>query len=721
MAQYTPSVDDPSGDEKKAEAQVVYWMEQINAALTREEDWRKEATRVTAIFEGKKGDSTPYNILYTNTETMAPALYNSTPLPIVKRRFNDEDPLGKLASEAGERTLKYLTDDGMSEHATFDELLTSAVLEALVPGRGTTRFKYYPKISTHMAPAPAMGEGEDELAQKSLTYEKVDSETVCGEEVPWDRFLHGYGKKWKDVPWVAFYHEMDRDELIELAGETLGRAVPLDNARLRVKAPGQDDGDSESKRGMAPVKVAPVWEIWDKSSLSVIFVTECFEDSLLKSVPDPLKLTNFFPCPKPLLLTQKISSLIPVPLYTFYERQAKELNTITLRISKIVEALKVRGMYDQTVQGLDRVLDADDNTLIPAENVAALMAQGNALEKAIWLFPIDKLVGVLQQLYLQREQIKSIIFEITGIADIMRGSSQASETLGAQQLKTQWGGLRLKRAQKLVAAYARDCLRIMEEIAMTKFSSETLQKMTGLPYPTQGQKQQLAAVAQQTAQTGQPVPPELQAALQGPSFDDVQKLLANDVSRSFRVDIETNSTIDAEATQDKQDISEVLTALNQFLQGVSPLIESGSMPFQVAQSMMLAIIRRFHFGTEIEGLLQKMQAPQPPADPNAAKAQAEAAAMQQQMAQDKQKHDADMQMKQLDAGARQTQAQTQMAQAQMDLEISRQEHAMKLEELRRKNEASILQHNLKLSTMHAQANAAQAQAKAKATAKPGVN
>ena len=68
--------------------------------------------------------------------------------------------------------------------------------------------------------------------------------------------------------------------------------------------------------------------------------------------------------------------------------------------------------------------------MVPASDVLPLM-QAGGLEKAIWLWPIERIAGVLVHLYTQRESIKTTIFEITGIADIMRGSSAASETLGA--------------------------------------------------------------------------------------------------------------------------------------------------------------------------------------------------------------------------------------------------------------------------------------------------
>jgi hypothetical protein len=699
---YVPnSLAEASADkvDEKSEKEARYWLEQISAALKREKAWRQDAKKVVSIYEAGTDAQNDYNILYSNTETMAPALYNSTPQPIVKRRFDDPDELGQMASKAGERILKYLSDDGMSEYATFDELMQSAVLEALVPGRGTTKFRYEAKISK----VEPEGKGDDDgdpNAQEAAS-EKVDAETVCGEEVPWDRFLHGYGRKWKDVPWVAFYETMTKDELIDNFPEC-GAQVPVSSGKPE-SADTDTDAGEESQPGMGVVEVAGVWSIWDKASRTVIFVAESYPVSTLKVVPDPLGLTGFFPCPKPLTFFQKISSLVPIPLYKMYEKQAKELNRVSQRISKILEAMKVRGMYDGSAEGLDKVLAADDNELVPAQNVAALMGTPGGLEKAIWLFPIKDLVPVLQQLYLQRSQIKQVIFEITGIADIMRGSTQASETLGAQELKNQWGTLRLKRAQKSVARYARDCLRIMEEIAVSKLSEQTLAAMTGLPFPDEGQKAQAQQVIQQVQSStppGQPpqIPDGLQEVLALPTWKDILGLLRNDVQRSYRVDIENNSTVDAEATQDKQDITELLTAISQFMSGVAPLIESGTMPFDVAKSMLLVITRRFRFGTEIEDMLKKMQAPPPKPDPTMQKVQADMQVKQMEAKQKQDAHQADMQAKQLDL-------QTKQQLAAMDMEQKRQEHALKLQELRQKAAVSERQHQMKMQQTAAQTHA----------------
>lgn len=673
-------------------ASVKTWLDEIHQAEKREKEFRKEGARINAIFEAEKREECQFNILYSNTETLGPALYNSTPRPVVQRRFKDPDPLGGMASKATQRALEYLLDDGMASYATFDDLLKSAVLEALVPGRGVTRFKYDAKFETvqeQVQEDAAQAEtGVDTESVEPQGYEKVEGEMVCGEEVPWDRFLHGYAKKWKDVPWVAFIHFMDNEEIKSNFGGPV--AASIEFTSLRESSSDDDSNSSRDKAGMANVKVAQVYEVWDKDSKKVYFVSPNYKGDFLKPpVEDPLGLSGFFPCPKPLTFIQKITSLTPVPLYAMYEEQAKELNRVTVRINKLIAALKIRGMYDATVDGIDKVLESDDNTLIPASNVAALYGSGNGggLDKSVWLFPIKDISPVLQQLYLQRNQVKQTIYEITGIADIMRGSSQASETLGAQELKNQWGTLRLKRAQKEVARYSRDCLRIMTEIAMSKLHPETLQGMTGLPIPTEAQKEQAQTQVMQLQAVGQPVPPQLAPILQGPSWGDILALLKNDLQRSYRIDIETNSTIDAEATEDKKDIGELLNALAQFLNGIGPLIESGTMPFDAAKSMMMVIVRRFKFGNEVEEQINAMQQPKPKADPAQQKAQLEMQQMQQEM-----------------AGKQQDRQQTAQL-AQMDMALKQREHELQMEALQRQREFDILAHQMKLKELAAKTQA----------------
>jgi len=626
MANY----EEESG-EKKEVNKAAYWCQEIADAKKREKTYRKFARGVVSIYETDKSETMPFNILYSNTETLQASLYNSTPRPAVGRRFKDEDPLGKLASEVVSRYLEFFIDSNDRDYSNFDEMMRSAVLEGLVPGRGVTRFKYDAEMEKTEAVEAVEGVSEAIPASERVVYE-----TVCGEEVPWDRIMFGYAKRWSETPWIAFEHFMSREDLEKNFGAEAAKDI-----KLTVTEKTDSDNDSEDgERTIAPkdlgeATLAQIFEVWDKIEKQVIFICPEHKDKELKRVDDPLQLSGFFPIPRPLIFGQKLSSLIPVPLYAYYEEQDKELNRITVRINKIVKALKVRGFYDSSLQGIEKVLTANDNELVPVENAAA-MQQGQTLEKSIWLMPIEKLINVLQQLYLQRTQVKAIIYEITAIADIMRGASAASETLGAQEIKTQWGSLRLRKLQVESQRYVRDCLRIAAEIAFKHLSQETLTATVNLQLPTREQQAQAKAALQQMQQQqqqqatqaqmmGQPPPPaspppaQLTQVLSIPAVEDVLELLKDDLHRNYKVDIETNSTIEADSREEKKDVGEFLNALAQFLNGALPMVQSGMMPFDVVKEILGAVTRRFKFGVDIEDALKKMQAPKPPPDKEGAK------------------------------------------------------------------------------------------------------
>lgn len=651
--------------EKQTKSNLVqHWLGEISAARKREKDWRKDGKRILDIYNGKKKDQIPFNILYSNTETLLPALYNSQPRPVVQRRFKDEDPLGKVAAQAGVRTLEFLVDTNSADYASFDDVVTCAVLDGLLPGRGSSRIKYDAKI---IGEAPAR---------------RVQWEVVCYESLKWDRWTHGYAKNWKRVPWVAFEYDVTVEEAEELFGrEKANKLTFTEQAHL----PDSEDNDQrvEDERTDEDIKVAKVWEVWHKTKKKVFFVSPNYDEGFLKEEDDPLGLSGFFPMPEPLRFLKKSNDLMPTALYTLYENQAKELNRLSVRINRVAEAIKVRGAYDQTITELDDLLKKDDNTMVGAQNVAALQTS-KGLEGAIWLMPVDKLITVLQQLYIARNNCKQVIYEITGISDILRGQSVASETATAQEIKSQWGTLRLKRLQKEVQRYARDMLRITLEIAAKRFQEQTFVGMTGLPFATtqevQAAQGQIAAAKSQIAmQTGQ-VPQDQQVAqlvpqaaqvLAKPHWQAVMQTLRGDTQRMYRIDIETNSTVDLEATEDQKLMSEVLTAISQFLSGVAPLIATGSMPFEVAQSMLLGIVRRYRFGAEIEDYIKAMKPPQNPEDGKnkmeAEKHQREMQKMDQELANEK--------------------------------EIKMLELAFKKEELRLKKELMVAQHQAKLAEL----------------------
>lgn len=698
-----------TSDEKAAkagEALYKHWQGQITDALEREKTYRKQGKVSVDLYEIKDPENTPFNILYSNVEVLQPATYNAKPIPIVQRRYKDADPAGKAVSDVSTRLLKYLIDTESESYDGFDELMQAVVLDGFVTNRGIMRFKYVPKDG-HMA------------------------ECVYGEAVRWDKFFHGYARTWKKVPWIGFEWDMTKDEL-----QKNFPRIQFDFQAYRSTAE-ESDNREENRQELKGVTLYKVYEIWDKRDKKVRFFCPAYPKGPVRETDDPLRLMGFFPIARPLNFMKKITTLVPTPLYEQYQSQARELNDITRRLKAIVKAAKVRGAYNSAVEGIEKILTAEDNEVVPVENMQS-MPDNTGLDKILFLMPIDMLIQSAQALFQARESCKQVIYEITGISDILRGASVASETATAQQLKNQWGSLRLKKMQKEVQRYVRECLAIMLEISGKAFDLDTIMAMTGAPYLTNDQKQTIELAQSAVPQMGHnggppmgpegvpplppqepmggppppmpmapepqlpPLPPEILNALNQPSWEDIHAILKDSLLMHYKVDIETNSTIDAEAAQDKEDIAELLNALSQFLNGLGPLVESGTMPFEIAQQMLLVISRRYTFGSQLEDAIMAMKAPQPQADP-ADQTKLEVEKIKAQATIEKQKQD--MQLAQMEFEHKKQLMQLQVQLDLAELEIKKQELQLQERAMGMKLQAQTIQHQQKLEQIQLQKTA----------------
>ena len=568
--------------ERTPQGIVRRWLAELDVAKRTEKAWRDEGKDVWSKYEAEKTANSSFNILWSNTDTLAPAVFNSLPTPDVRRRFRDADPVGKQASEIIERTLSYEQD----QYDAY-KIAQDAVLDMLLPGRGVIRVRYIPLMDG----------------------DKVLDELVPWEHVQWDEFARGPGKRWDDVQWVAFAHDMSR----ETAQETFGQEM----ADKLEYGDGENTDKLSEKQERELFQTTRVWEIWDKPTRRALFIAPCYKEGPLKQEDDPLGLTGFFPMARPAYSIVQSRSLLPIPLYRLYKEQAKELNRVSTRINKIVDALKVRGAYAGSQTDLAAVIEAGDNQMIPVQNLSG-MADMGGLEKSIWIMPIDKLERVLVALYASRDQIKQTIYEITGISDIIRGSTSASETATAQKLKSEWGTMRLQKMQKEIQRLLRDTMRLQAEIYAQRYDQERFAAITGVQLPTQQQKMQAQAMMQQAAQQAQtqgqpppPPPPQLQEMLAKPSWEDVIGLLRQDGLRQYRIDIETDSTVKDALQADMMGLAEVTEAIGQLMAGAAPAVQAGLLPVEVPKEVALAIARRARLGTAVEDALQTIEQPPP--------------------------------------------------------------------------------------------------------------
>jgi hypothetical protein len=605
------------------------WLRELSLSSQHEEKWRKRAKKVIDRYRDESTDDedsrkSRFNILFSNTEVLRGVIYQKSPTPDVRRRFLDRDPVGREAAQVLQRALSYCADS-----YDFDGMMAGVVEDYLLPGRGTARVKYVPSYAPMQDEAgqPLMDESGEPMQE--VIYEAVETEYV-----EWEMFRMSPAKRWEKVRWVAFGELLTRDELITQFGKK-GKACTLD---WKPKDKEEENSDM--------FKRALVWSIWDKISKKVHVVCKGHPCERLAVQDDPLNLEQFFPCPKPVYSIRNTNSMIPIPEYAQYQDQAMELDNLTARIEALTDGLRRRGVYDAAYPELRKLATAGDDEFIPIEKFVNLAEKGG-LAAALYESPIDGIAKVLVQLMEQREAVKQIIYEVTGIADIVRGVSNASETLGAQELKARYANSRTGPRQKDIQVFARDLFRLKAEIISEKFSFKTLSIMTGFDLAqNDAEKQSLATQAQAQGQ-----PPE---KLNKPTWEQITQILRDDKLRGFRVDIETDSTVMPDAAAEQQNRIELLTSISQFVTGMAPAVQSGAIPMDLAKEMLTFGVRAFKVSPQLEDALDQIGGDQE---------SGQSAQAQQQMQMHQQQMQQQMQEAQQMIAEQQKQAETVIQQA----------------------------------------------------------
>jgi hypothetical protein len=414
----------------------------------------------------------------------------------------------------------------------------------------------------------------------------------------------------------------------------------------------------------------------------------------------------------------------------FYKDQLEEINELTARIGALADAVKVRGFYPAGAGEIGDAIEAaikstvDNQVLVPISNWA-MVGNGGVKDMIVWL-PIDQITATIVQLVELRRQIIEDVYEITGLSDIMRGATEASETATAQQLKSQYGSVRIKDRQAELVRFARDLVRISAEIMAENFSSKTMLEMSQLDIPTDAEiKEQIqpleAQVRQIIAQVEQAkADPQLQAqAAQNPdaakqmlaqaqqqaeglkkqinklnetaTVEKVMELLRDQKTRAFVLDIETDSTIAPDENAQKQRATEFVTAVGGFMGQVIPMVQQVPQAAKLAAETLKYVASQFRAGRQLEGVIEEFAddmaavAAQPRPDPAAAEGAAKAEQVKQQMAVEQQRHEREQQAATLDQQRKDAEAKAnqerEQARYRADMQCKDQEEARKEAEL----------------------------------------
>jgi hypothetical protein len=620
-------------EEDTVKPEVQYYLNHI-AAYDREfASWETRAKKILKRYRDDTRNSqdsgSRFNILWSNVQTLKAATFARLPKPDVSRRFRDNDQVGRVAAMLLERALDY----EITHYSDYRETLTAALYDRFLPGRGVAWVRYEPKFKQGEANELQITDDEESPESEMLDYECAPCDYVH-----WRDFGHNVARTWEEtcIVWRKVY--MTRPMLRERFGDELAKKIPLDSEPSEMKNASREGVD---KRAM-------IIELWDKETGKAIWLSKSFNE-FLDEQDDPLQLEGFYPCPKPLYSTITNESLVPVPDFALYQDQANSLDILSDRIDGLVKALQVKGVYDAASPELARLFtEANNNDLIPVKNWMAF-SEKRGLAGSIDMVDLTPIAGALMQAYQAFEQVKAQIYDITGISDIVRGQSVASETATAQQIKGQYASLRLKSYQDDVARFATHMIQLKAQIICQLFDPQTILMMSAAD--------QLSPVDQQL------VPQALE-------------LLRNEPMRSFRIEISTDSLIMMDESQEKQDRMEFLGAVSSFLEKAVQASQVAPQIVPLSLDMLKFGVGAFKIGKSMEGQIdqtaqqfkeqldQQQQQPQqpPPPDPEELKMQhqmqMDQAKMQAQAQSDQMKLQAEAQFKQAD---QQHQAQLEMA------------------------------------------------------------
>jgi len=582
------------------------------------DDNRNQNTNETAKF----------NILWSNVQTLIPAVYARLPKAAVSRRFGDNDPVGRVASQLIERSL----DFEIEHYSDFRSAMRHAVEDRFLGGRGVAWVRYEPHVVAQDMPDDGYQITEDvdketgtgnegnvstldgSAGMEAEPQEEIEYECAPTDYVHWKDFGHSIARTWEEVTQVWRWVYMTREALIERFGEEVGNKIPLDAGPETNKQYGQNNRDFTR---------AKICELWDLETEKVYWLSKNV-GQIIDERDDPLGLEGFFPCAKPLYATMTSDTLIPVADFVLYQDQAQELDILTDRIDGLVKALRIRGVYDASQPALQRLLtEGDNNTLIPVDKWMGFSEKGG-LKGSIDILPIDQIAGALIQCYRARDEIKGQIYEITGISDIVRGQTAASETATAQQIKGQYAGLRLRSMQEDVALFASELIRLKAQIICSKFQPQTIV--------------QYAAAEQMSDADKQLVPQALM-------------LIKDKVLRNFRIEVAADSLVQIDENQNKRDRVEFLQAMGGFLSQALPMGQQAPELVPMLVDMVKFGMSAYKQAEPIEGTIdqaleqmkqkQAMAAQQPPQpDPEMVK-------MQLEQQREQARTEADMQIEQI--------------------------------------------------------------------------
>jgi hypothetical protein len=305
-------------------------------------------------------------------------------------------------------------------------------------------------------------------------------------------------------------------------------------------------------------------------------------------------------------------------------------------------------------------------------------AEKQGMKGAIDLVDLAPFASALMSCYQAMEQVKGQIYELMGIADIQRGQTDPSETLGAQIIKSNNAAGRLKTQQHAVVDFATTLLSIKAQIICQHFTDDTIVKISG---------------AMQLSEQDKVHIPQALA------------LLRDEASKNFRIEVTSDSMIYQDEQQEKADRTAFLAAVGQFISMALPTAQAAPEMTPMLLEMLKFGVTAFKAGKQLEGIIdqtaddmrkqyeQTKGQPKPP-PVEIQKAQMDSQAKMEQMQMSAQLEQAKMQSQmQLEKAKQEYQAQENQLKFQLEEQRNQldREMEMRSQQMKMEMEAKVAQ------------------------------
>ena len=213
--------------------------------------------------------------------------------------------------------------------------------------------------------------------------------------------------------------------------------------------------------------------------------------------------------------------------------------------------------------------------MIPVDNWAMFAEKGGIKGQVDWI-PIQEVVNAIDHLRVYRQDKVTQIYEVLGVSDIMRGSSKASETAAAQQIKAQFGSTRIQLKQFYIADWITQALRIKAEIICKHFQPETIIKRSNI------ERTPDAPLAMQAVQ-----------------------LLKDEEMSEYRINIEADSMAAMDWAAERDAAVQFMQGLGAFISQVAPMAQQVPAAAPVLMSLLQWSVSKFRVSTQIESVLDQ--------------------------------------------------------------------------------------------------------------------